>query len=119
MTLAQDFSKLEKLAESRLHICCGITAQSKLAEVLSALKSLCRGHPPCFTAWGGCSSLKKLEDDVLPSFLVHNVGVDCNSTERCRGKPAAVLIFEACREKHLKIPWICPTSNLSALLIGF
>ena len=64
--------------------------------------------------------MKKLKDDVLPLFLVHNVGVDCNSTERCRGKPAAVLIFKACRgTKSEDTLDLSPTSNLSALSIGF
>ena len=65
ITLTQALSNLERLAESRLHTFCGITAQSKLSKVLSVLKPLCRGYPPCFTTWGGCSNLKKLKDDGL------------------------------------------------------
>ena len=61
ITLTQALSNLERLAESTLHNLCGITAQSKLSEVLSALKSLCRGHPPCFTAWGGMLKSEEIE----------------------------------------------------------
>ena len=99
ITLAQSLTLLEKLMETSLFRFASVTAQSTVGEVVQAIKTLCRGQPPCFTAWGGCQLLKRMRDEILPLFCMKEEGFNLNTVEHVRGKAAAALILEACRTK--------------------
>lgn len=100
MTLAESVAALERLQGSALHKFTPLIAQSKLGEVLSSVKSLCRGVSPCFTAWGGNSGLKIFKDEILPLFLVHDLDEEGFDGRHVRGLGAAMALLQRARKAY-------------------
>ena len=100
VSLAQAVANLERLQTSSLHGFCPPAAQSKVGEVLAAVRFLVRGQCPVYTSWCGCTNLKKMMDEVLPLFLTMFDDDLENSAAHCRGKIAAENIFKKkCADK--------------------
>ena len=59
---------VNSVLNSNLSKFCSVQAQQKMEEVLLSLRAIQRCHPPCFTAWGGDTLLKKVKD-LIPLFL--------------------------------------------------
>ena len=120
MTLSESVAALEPLQGSALHKFTPLIAQSKLGEVLSSVKSLCRGASPCFTAWGGNSGLKILKDEVLPLFLVHELDEEVDDGRHVRGLGAATALLQQARKKYaddfLDLSHIGPLSTYDWIL---
>ena len=53
---------VKSLLNSNLSEFCSAQVQQKMEEVLLGLRAIQRCHPPCFTAWGGDTLLKKVKD---------------------------------------------------------
>ena len=99
VSLAQAVANLERLQTSSLHGFCPPAAQSKVGEVLAAVRSLVRGQCPVYTSWCGCTNLKKMMDEILPLFLTIFDNHLENSAAHCRGKNAAEKIFKKCEDQ--------------------
>ena len=100
VSLAQADANLERLQTSSLHGFCPPAAQSKVVEVLAAVRSLVRGQCPVYTSWCGCTNLKKMMDEILPLSLTMFDNDLEMSAAYCRGKIAAEQIFKTC-EDHI------------------
>ena len=101
ISLSDALSALERLQESALYKFSPLSAQSKLGEVLGSVRSLCRAQSPCFTAWGGNSSLKKLKDEILPLFLTAPISGTEENQKFLRGLGAAKAILRSARERKI------------------
>ena len=89
-TLAESLTKMENLAETALYKFSSIAAQSLVAEVTAALKSLMRGQAPVMTSWAQSPMMMKLKNDVIPLFLMTVMPADSEGQERTlRGLAAA------------------------------
>ena len=96
-TLAEALAEIENLAETALYKFSSIAAQSLVAEVTAALKSLMRGQAPVMTSWSGSTTMMKLKNDVLPLFLT-TVMADADGEDKTlRGLAAAKQQLRAAR----------------------
>ena len=96
--MAESVTMIENLADTALYKFASIAAQSLVAEVMAALKSLMRGQAPVMTSWAQSTTMMKLKNDVIPLFLTTVMPADSEGQEKTlRGLAAAKWLLRAAR----------------------